>query len=128
VPINNGSAIIVTADVPLPYVIVSTPSVHILAILLASLATSSLLVAYQLRNRHKRNDLAQKLAAITGSPFTLAGAMSMSTVELWANEAAVPSGGTAADTHGRDQEKPTIQCLAQRTYKLDLSGKVVRQS
>ena len=131
VPINNGSTIIGTANIPLPYLFVSTPSIHILTALLTSLATSSLLVAYQLRNKHKHDDLVRKLAAITRSPFTLAGAMSMSTGELWANEGPVPSEETAADTLGEiyiDQEKPMMQHLAQYTYKLDRSGKIVHQS
>ena len=56
--------------------------------------------------------------------------MSMSTGELWANEGPVPSEETAADTLGEiyiDQEKPMMHRLAQYTYKLDRSGKIVRQ-
>ena len=135
-PTNNGSTITGISDVPLPYLFISTPSVHILAGVLALLSIFSLLVAYQLYHKHKHDGFAQKVAAITGSPFTLAGAMSMST----ANESTTPSetvGSLSGTPAGSIDEEKTIismaterqemmQHLTQYTYTLDWSGKVVR--
>ena len=143
VPINNGSTVIGTSNVPLPYLFVSSPSVHILAGLLASLSIFSLLVAYQLHHKHSHDSFSERLAAISGSPFTLAGAMGMSAGQSWAQEAVAPS-GQAADSQSDspaghiDEEKarfitaPTKQemmrRLAPHTYALDWSGKIVRDS
>jgi len=144
VPTKNGSTVIGIADAPLQYLFISAVSVHILASLLALLAISSLSVAYQLHYKNNRDGFAQKLAAITGSPFTLAGAVYMSAGQLWANELiAAPNGetlGLLSDTQTRhfDQEKETLSTvtsrretmerLAQYTYELDWSGKIVRNS
>jgi hypothetical protein len=140
VPTNNGSTITGISDVPLPYLFISTPSVHILAGVLALLSIFSLLVAYQLHHKHKHDGFAQKVAAITGSPFTLAGAMSMSTGKLWANETTTPSetvGSLSGTPAGSIDEEKTIISMAtemqemmkhltQYTYTLDWSGKVLR--
>jgi hypothetical protein len=143
VPTNNGSTIVGISNVPLSYLFVSTPSVHILTGVLTLLAISSLLVAYQLHHKNNHDGFAQKLVAITGSPFTLAGAASMSNGQLWANEAAAPSRETVASlSEARERhiehEKTNIstatskqemkQRSAQYTYALDWSGKVVRHS
>jgi hypothetical protein len=143
VPANNSSTITGISKIPLPYLFVSTPSVHILAGLLALLAIFSLLVANQLHRKHNHDGFAQKLAAIAGSPFTLAGAMSMSAGQPWVREATAPSGETAGSLSDSsatqiDREKsvyamaPTkqemMQRLARYTYALDWSGKVVRDS
>lgn len=140
---NNGSIIVGTSDVPQSYLFISTPSVHILACILTSLAISSLLVAYQLHHKHNHDGFAHKLAAITTSPFTLAGATSMSAGQLWGNEAAAPCGGTvcsfsgarAGNIGGEENIPPMaaskqdmIQRLAQYTYTLDWSGKVVQHT
>jgi hypothetical protein len=144
VPTNNGSTIVGISDVSLPYLFISTPSVHILTGLLTLLAISSLSVAYQLHHKNHHDGFTQKLVAINGSPFTLAGAMSMSTGQLWANGAAAPSGdseetlGLLSGARARhfDQEKTIfstatskpemIQHSVQYTYALDWLGKVVR--
>ena len=71
-------------DVPLPYFL-STPPV--LAGLLASIAIFLLLVAHQ--QHHKRNHVrfVPKVAAIIGSPFTLADAMKTVAKQSQASEA-----------------------------------------
>jgi len=143
VPINNGNTIVGISDVPLPYLFLSTSSVHILVGLLGSLAIFSLLVTYQLHHKHNHDGLAQKLAAIAGSPFTLAGAIVMSSRQLLANETSAPSGGDVGSLLGSperptDQEQtifatiPTKQEMMERlghyTYALDWSGNVMRDS
>ena len=140
---NNGSIIVGTSDVQQSYLFVSTPSVHILAFILTSLAISSLLVAYQLHHKHNHDGFAHKLAAITSSPFTLAGATSMSAGKLWGNEAVAPSGETICSfssarvgNMGKEENVPStatskqdmMQRLAQYTYTLDWSGKIVRHT
>ena len=89
VPTSDGGTIIGTSNITLPYLFLSTPSVHIFAGLLTALAMFSLLVAYQLHRKNNRDGFAQKLTAIAGSPFTLAGAMSMAVGQPWAKEEAV---------------------------------------
>jgi di/tricarboxylate transporter len=142
VPTNNGSTIIGISNVPLPYLFVSSPSVHILSGILTLLALSSLLVAYQLHHKNNHDGFTRKLVAIAGTPFTLAGAASMSAGQLWANEAAAPSEETvgslsdAREKHIEHEKTPTstaskqemMQRSAQYTYTLDWSGKVVRHS
>jgi hypothetical protein len=142
VPTNNGSTITGLSDIPLPYLFLSAPSVHILTAILASLAIFSLLVAYQLYHKHNHDGLARKLAVIAGSPFTLAGAMSMSSGQPWANEVTTPNVetiGSLSDSQARqvDSDKTVfatapiqqemMERLAQYTYSLDWSGKVVRE-
>jgi hypothetical protein len=143
VPTNNGSTIIGISNVPLPYLFVSTPSVHFLTGILTLLAISSLSVAYQLHHKNHHDGFTRKLVTITGSPFTLAGAARMSTGQLWVNEATAPSGETvgslsdAQENHIEHEKTPIstaaseqemMQRSAQYTYALDWSGKVVRHS
>jgi hypothetical protein len=143
VPTNNGSTIVGISDVSLPYLFISASSVHILTALLALLSISSLSVAYQLHHKNHHDGFVQKLAAIKGSPFTLAGAVSMFTGQSRVDKSA--AGGDSIETLGLlsgapdrhfDQEKtilsPAIskpemmQHSVQYTYTLDWSGKVVQ--
>jgi len=141
VPINNGNTTMGVSHIPLPYLFVSSPSVHILTGLFSSLAVFSLLVAYQLHRKHNNNGIAEKLAAITGSPFTLAGAMGMSSKSLWEKGAATPSNESVAAVLGSPRNRiaqeqivfatettkqEMMQRLGEHTYTLDRSGKVVR--
>jgi hypothetical protein len=130
---------------PQAYLFISTPSVHLLAGILVSLAISSFLVAYQLHHQHNNHGLARKLAAISGSPFTLAGAMSMSAGQSWANQAIAESGATdgslsesytpamhanrgTTNLSAAPSKEEMMRHLAQYTYTLDWSGKVVEHS
>ena len=139
--IDNGNTTIGISHIPLPYLFVSGPSVHILTGLFSALAVFSLLVAYQLHHKNNNNDFTEKLAAITGNPFTLAGAMGMSSRSLWEEGVTIPSkesvgalSDSPQDRIVQDQiafatettKQDMMQHLGEYTYTLDLSGKVVR--
>ena len=94
VPPNNDSTIIRISNIPLPYLFISICLVYILSGILTLLAISSLLITYQLHHKNNHEGFTSKLVAISGSPFTLTGATSMSAGQLWANKATAPSGET----------------------------------
>ena len=142
VPTDNGTEIIGNSNVPMSYLFLSATSVHLLSGVLLCLALLSMLVAYQQRRKHHQYGFSRKVAAIAGSPFTIAGAVSMVIGQPWAEEAiAPPQAEMPANSQSRslpaDKESGRVRStmmnqeiegrLAQSTYALDWSGKIVKE-